>query len=249
MIKTANNRKPISKKMRFEVFKRDRFTCQYCGRMAPDVVLEVDHITPVSEGGTNDILNLVTSCKECNRGKGAIKLDDQSEVKKQQAMIKELAEKNEQLTMMLEWRNGISKLEDREVDALLEYAKDTYGCIINENGKKKVRLWVKKYSFDDLVSAMDEAFGNPFYTFEESFQNIPKYAYYRKNPISEDAKQILYLRKILINRLSYVDKTRAYGLIEKALYQYNVPYDEVKRICCTCRSWTSFTESLEEIME
>lgn len=36
-------RKPISKKIRFEVFKRDGFTCQYCGRMAPDVVL-VDYL-------------------------------------------------------------------------------------------------------------------------------------------------------------------------------------------------------------
>ena len=36
-------RKPLSKKIRFEVFKRDAFTCQYCGQMAPDVLLEVDH--------------------------------------------------------------------------------------------------------------------------------------------------------------------------------------------------------------
>ena len=44
-------RKPISKKLRFEIFKRDKFTCQYCGKMAPDVVLEVDHIKPVCKGG------------------------------------------------------------------------------------------------------------------------------------------------------------------------------------------------------
>ena len=37
-------RKTLSKKIRFEVFKRDKFTCQYCGRMSPDVILEVDHI-------------------------------------------------------------------------------------------------------------------------------------------------------------------------------------------------------------
>ena len=51
-------RQSISKKLRFEVFKRDNFTCQYCGRMAPDVVLEVDHINPVANGGKNDILNI-----------------------------------------------------------------------------------------------------------------------------------------------------------------------------------------------
>jgi len=55
-------REQISKKLRFEVFKRDSFTCQYCGRKAPEIVLNCDHVTPVAEGGTTDILNLVTSC-------------------------------------------------------------------------------------------------------------------------------------------------------------------------------------------
>ncbi len=52
-------RKAISKKVRFEVFKRDSFTCQYCGAKAPDVVLNCDHIEPVSKGGTNKLLNLI----------------------------------------------------------------------------------------------------------------------------------------------------------------------------------------------
>ena len=47
------DRKNISKKMRYEVFKRDSFRCQYCGRSAPEVILEADHIKPVAEGGKN----------------------------------------------------------------------------------------------------------------------------------------------------------------------------------------------------
>jgi hypothetical protein len=35
------------------------------------VFLEIDHICPIAEGGTNHISNLVTSCRDCNRGKGA----------------------------------------------------------------------------------------------------------------------------------------------------------------------------------
>lgn len=59
----------IRVRTRFEVFKRDEFTCQYCGRKSPEVVLEVDHIVPRAGGGTDDIINLRTSCWECNSGK------------------------------------------------------------------------------------------------------------------------------------------------------------------------------------
>ena len=61
----------ISKKLRFEVFKRDSFTCQYCGQQAPNVVLHLDHVRPISDGGTTDILNLITACVACNSEKGA----------------------------------------------------------------------------------------------------------------------------------------------------------------------------------
>lgn len=64
-------RKAFSKKDRFEVFKRDGFTCQYCGRKVPDTVLEVDHVIPVKENGGDGMDNLVTSCQDCNRGKSA----------------------------------------------------------------------------------------------------------------------------------------------------------------------------------
>lgn len=40
----------ISKKIRFEVFKRDHFRCCYCGSAPPSVILEVDHIDPKSKG-------------------------------------------------------------------------------------------------------------------------------------------------------------------------------------------------------
>lgn len=67
-------RKAINKKLRFDVFQRDNFTCQYCGRRAPKTVLHVDHVHPVIEGGTNDFENLTTSCIDCNIGKGGTPL-------------------------------------------------------------------------------------------------------------------------------------------------------------------------------
>lgn len=61
----------IGKSLRFQIFARDGFTCQYCGQQPPAVVLEVDHIHPVSRGGEDHEDNLVTACFDCNRGKRA----------------------------------------------------------------------------------------------------------------------------------------------------------------------------------
>ncbi len=65
----ATKREGIGKKLRFDVFKRDGFVCQYCGSHPPSVVLEIDHINPVAKGGKNNLENLLTACFNCNRGK------------------------------------------------------------------------------------------------------------------------------------------------------------------------------------
>lgn len=57
---------------RFLVFSRDNFKCVYCGRNPRDhdTTLEIEHVHPKSKGGTDSLENLVTSCRECNAGKG-----------------------------------------------------------------------------------------------------------------------------------------------------------------------------------
>ena len=57
-------------RLRFEVFRRDSYTCQYCGRRAPEIVLHVDHILAWANGGMTEIENLRTACSTCNLGKG-----------------------------------------------------------------------------------------------------------------------------------------------------------------------------------
>lgn len=63
------NEATVQQKVRFDVLKRDGFHCQYCGKTANETTLEIDHIVPRSKNGTNDKENLITSCKECNKGK------------------------------------------------------------------------------------------------------------------------------------------------------------------------------------
>jgi hypothetical protein len=65
----------ISKRLRFEVFKRDGFRCRYCGATVLAAVLHCDHVIPESKGGPTEAANLVTACVDCNLGKSNVPLD------------------------------------------------------------------------------------------------------------------------------------------------------------------------------
>lgn len=103
----------VSKRLRFEVFKRDGFTCQYCARKTPDVVLEVDHIIPLAEGGGDEIENLATACFDCNRGKSAGLLDDRAPVANLKAQAKQMAEREDQLRAY----NEVKRVQRQRVTA------------------------------------------------------------------------------------------------------------------------------------
>ncbi|TDE03447.1 HNH endonuclease [Jiangella asiatica] len=65
----------LSRRLRFEILRRDNHQCRYCGGAAPDVKLTVDHVVPTALGGSDEPTNLVTACKDCNSGKASTSLD------------------------------------------------------------------------------------------------------------------------------------------------------------------------------
>lgn len=66
----------VTKRLRFEVLRRDNFRCRYCGTGADAAELEADHVTPVALGGRDELDNLVTSCGPCNDGKATTAPDE-----------------------------------------------------------------------------------------------------------------------------------------------------------------------------
>lgn len=67
----------IGARKRFEILRRDNFTCQYCGASAPDVRLHVDHFLASAHGGSSQASNLITACVACNLGKGVMPARDE----------------------------------------------------------------------------------------------------------------------------------------------------------------------------
>lgn len=149
----------ISKGVRFEVFKRDSFTCQYCGNKSPDVVLHVDHIKPVSKGGMNDMMNLVTSCLSCNLGKSAKLLSDSSTLEKQRLQLEQLNERREQLEMMIKWRDGLTEIDTLQFTAAHDRIDAMFSdWHLSDVGKQSVNKLVKKYGLDKVLEVLPSAY-------------------------------------------------------------------------------------------
>ncbi|MCJ7435195.1 MAG: HNH endonuclease [Anaerolineales bacterium] len=66
--------RPHVKLTRREVFRRDNYTCQYCGKR--DGSLTVDHVVPRYLGGQHIWTNVVAACPACNHHKGGRKLEE-----------------------------------------------------------------------------------------------------------------------------------------------------------------------------
>jgi len=150
----------ISKTLRFEIFKRDGFQCQYCGKSPPIVILEVDHIIPKKLKGNDGIDNLITSCFDCNRGKGArdLKIAPQ-QIKEKLEIIKE---KEDQLK---EYNKLLQKIE-RRIKRNVNKANEIYNSIFPKwqfsdqfkNGaiKRFFRILPKQDVFDAMYLACNK---------------------------------------------------------------------------------------------
>lgn len=155
-IENKEARKPLSKKMRFDVFKRDGFQCQYCGSTPPSVVLEVDHIHPMSKGGKNRVDNLLTSCFECNRGKAAGLLTVAPQTVVDKAAV--LAEKMDQLKAFEKMQRAKRALEEKSID-LTEQVFGNYfeGYCFQAKFRESVRVFLQDMTVFEVMDAMNKA--------------------------------------------------------------------------------------------
>lgn len=145
------SRNPLSKRLRFEVFKRDQFTCQYCGATPPKVVLEIDHVDPVSAGGGDDIDNLVTACFPCNRGKAAVPLSVVPSSLADKAA--EVAEREEQLAgYQAILRAKRERIEDDVWSVFARWREQTETTHERFN---TVRRFVERLGLDEVFNAVD----------------------------------------------------------------------------------------------
>lgn len=243
-------RKPISKKLRFEVFKRDSFKCQYCGKSSPDVILHVDHIHPVSKGGENELINLITSCVDCNLGKSDRLISDDSAIKKQQEQLQQLNERRQQLEMMLKWREGLRDIKSDSIAVVVQRINDEFVKFnrhVNDFGKEQIGKWLHKFSLSEILDAIEEACAGKGIQEEggcgDFFDLIPRIAGVRRKP--EGDRRLYYIRGIL-RRRTYVNERVAMGLMRDALERCG-DIEWIEAVAKSAKNWTDFRTTLEEV--
>jgi hypothetical protein len=148
---------PVSKRVRFEIFKRDGFTCQYCNRKPPDVTLEVDHIDPRALGGSNEEINLITACWDCNRGKAAKSL--QRTGPRPDADLEYLKCQQE----LMEARRFLAakqKLDSVKVKLVATIQAHWDKCLCMDDhdvpSQTVVLEWLTRYSADEIIAGIDK---------------------------------------------------------------------------------------------
>lgn len=251
-------RKNLSKKTRFEVFKRDMFKCQYCGKSPikdQDVVLEVDHIIPVAEGGNNEMINLVTSCWDCNRGKGARKLDDRQIIVTQHEEIEKLQRENEQFDHLIEYKKELMNIENKKLEIIRLTIDDKLSVLNRTIGETylntKMKKLVRKYGVPKMIEAIEESYNDSIgkydrITDEEGICNkflslIENYFNYKDaDPIKQ---KISYIFGIARNTFSYINQKQFYIMTNELIKQFKTIYGNDEE------SLMSYLIEIEELLK
>lgn len=152
----------VSTRTRFEIFKRDGFTCVYCGATPTAGPLHVDHVTPQAEGGGDDPSNLVTSCERCNLGKAAVPLDrkrfDIGDITTPQR------DHAQQILAYLELQKEKGAAERDVVGALADHWASLNEGYYPRDFEASILRLIREFTFDEIKRAITLA--NGYYKFD-----------------------------------------------------------------------------------
>jgi len=257
----GESRKCIGKRTRFEVFKRDAFTCQYCGGKSPHVVLEVDHITPVSAGGDNDILNLVTACKACNSGKSDRLLSDTAALDRRRGQLEELEQRRQQIEMLHAWHSSLVDAEEDAVRmawALWLKCTGRESVSATEEAAAEIRKLTKRHDFQEVCQAIRDAaeaykrsHKDDHEAYMEWFWKIGRILKTRRMEADNPGLgRLLYIRGILRNRIHMYPsgEWQSIALLKQA-HSLGVPLEWMQSTAKSVRSWSDWRWLMEDAIQ
>lgn len=184
----------VTKRVRYEVLRRDDNTCRYCGGRAPHAVLTVDHVVPTALGGSDDPSNLVAACKDCNAGKTSSSPDA--------ALVAQVTDDALRWSAAMQVAAGLMRdklKEEWDYAAALdaEWSGWTYGYNNNpiprpDDWRNSANAWrVAGMPIDVLVDSARRALGNKKVAPGDTWKYFCGIAWRRLTEIQEAAKASL----------------------------------------------------------
>lgn len=163
----------VGKKLRFSVFERDSFTCQYCGRKPPVVILHIDHLVSQKDGGGDEEANLITSCADCNLGKSS-KSIPRSKLGKNgyKQELDELREKTEQLQAYYAYCRKKAEYATDELNVFQDAWYDA-SCgeeYLTDKGLRDMKKLSRRYPFDMIFDAIQVAWEKDYVAPKHKFK-------------------------------------------------------------------------------
>lgn len=164
----AMTRKPLSKRTRFEIFKRDGFKCFYCGATPTDSPMHVDHVQAVANGGTNEPHNLITACQSCNGGKSSVPLEQRRyQGKATEADREHLEQLKEFMAIQREMVDAKSEIADEA----LSHWERICGEVPHALPARIVRM-VSEFGLSKLVEAFERVESKRIYNSTEKLKYL-----------------------------------------------------------------------------
>jgi len=251
-----HSRKKLSDTIRFEVFKRDKFTCHYCGTSAPDVVLHIDHIHPVSKGGSNDLTNLITSCKSCNQGKSNKLLSDDSIVRKKRKQMEYHQERINQIEMMQQWNKDLYEIEEKELQLFLNIFTQITKYSINESAYADIKKTIKTYGLQNTIEALRTTcerylvHNNDKDVYHDSVEKVlnklSRICYFLYDEKGKEKRKVNYTAGILKNRFpeQFYDLNSAKEYIIETHTEKLIPVDDIKYAASESSNYDDFIDHI-----
>jgi hypothetical protein len=184
-----------------------------------------------------------------------VPLDDSTTINKQRAQLEELQERREQIEMMMDWKTELLALQQDTVTQAAEFwASLVPGFSLNERGQQNLKKWLRKYPLANVLEAMQrsvEQYVNGQAT-SEDVEAAWKYVGRICNVMAADEekpylKDILYIRGILRNRLSWCDEQIALDKLEDAHIR-GVALEQLSRLAKRSTSWRGWTAALDDLV-
>ena len=196
------------------------------------------------------ILNLITSCSDCNAGKSDRRLSDTSVIDKQRQQLEELQERKEQIEMMFQWQRGLLDLDDEVIAQLAGFwSEQIPGFSLNEHGLKELKSLRRRFDISEILQAMKVAVeqyvafsdGKPTHeSVELAWKKVGGICVTHKRARDNPAlSRTYYIRGILRNRLNYCNEVMALQLLKKAV-ALGASIESLEEHSKSVRNWTQW---------